>query len=162
MCVLGGTLGQESFFFIGRDQVYTFTGRTSQMKHPVLFVCSKYNPGNGLRHWSRWWWRHQFQRVCLVDDQVRILIPFSWQNGLFREFKDSEIEDEIREAFKVFDKEGNGFVKTAGQYWTPLGIFHVEKFCTCICSRTGRSDADNGGCALHWRNWRICAWGLVP
>ena len=32
----------------------------------------------------------------------------------FREFKDSEIEDEIREAFKVFDKEGNGFVKTAG------------------------------------------------
>jgi len=30
-----------------------------------------------------------------------------------KEFKDSEIEDEIREAFKVFDKEGNGFVKTA-------------------------------------------------
>jgi hypothetical protein len=35
--------------------------------------------------------------------------------GSFREFKDSEIEDEIREAFKVFDKEGNGFVKTAGE-----------------------------------------------
>ena len=34
--------------------------------------------------------------------------------SLPREFKDSEIEDEIREAFKVFDKEGNGFVKTAG------------------------------------------------
>ena len=34
----------------------------------------------------------------------------------FREFKDSEIEDEIREAFKVFDKEGNGFVKTAGVF----------------------------------------------
>ena len=31
-----------------------------------------------------------------------------------REFKDSDIEDEIREAFKVFDKEGNGFISTPG------------------------------------------------
>ena len=29
-----------------------------------------------------------------------------------REFHDSEIEDEIREAFRVFDKEGNGFIST--------------------------------------------------
>merc|ERR1712128_292427 len=29
-----------------------------------------------------------------------------------RDFKDSDIEDEIREAFKVFDKEGNGFIST--------------------------------------------------
>ena len=67
---------------------------------------------------SGWRWGHQFQRVCLVDDQVRIepTAPFCWQNSHFREFKDSEIEDEIREAFKVFDKEGNGFVKTAGQH----------------------------------------------
>ena len=27
-----------------------------------------------------------------------------------REFKDADIEDEIREAFRVFDKEGNGFI----------------------------------------------------
>lgn len=29
-----------------------------------------------------------------------------------REFKDADIEDEIREAFRVFDKEGNGFITT--------------------------------------------------
>ena len=53
----------------------------------------------------------------MVDDQVRIEQTehfFVVKIALFREFKDSEIEDEIREAFKVFDKEGNGFVKTAG------------------------------------------------
>ena len=27
-----------------------------------------------------------------------------------REFKDGDIENEIREAFRVFDKEGNGFI----------------------------------------------------
>ena len=26
------------------------------------------------------------------------------------EFKDGDIENEIREAFRVFDKEGNGFI----------------------------------------------------
>ena len=30
----------------------------------------------------------------------------------YREFHDSEIEEEIREAFRVFDKEGNGFIST--------------------------------------------------
>ena len=52
-----------------------------------------------------------------MKDQVRMeqTEPFFVAKiTLFREFKDSEIEDEIREAFKVFDKEGNGFVKTAG------------------------------------------------
>ena len=29
-----------------------------------------------------------------------------------REFKDSDIEGDIREAFRVFDKEGNGFIST--------------------------------------------------
>ena len=32
---------------------------------------------------------------------------------LCREFHDSDIEEEIREAFRVFDKEGNGFIATA-------------------------------------------------
>ena len=31
---------------------------------------------------------------------------------VIREFKDADIEDEIREAFRVFDKEGNGFITT--------------------------------------------------
>ena len=30
-----------------------------------------------------------------------------------REFHDADIEEEIREAFRVFDKEGNGFISTA-------------------------------------------------
>ena len=34
---------------------------------------------------------------------------------IFRDFKDSDIEDEIREAFRVFDKEGNGFISTPGR-----------------------------------------------
>lgn len=32
---------------------------------------------------------------------------------LFREFNDGDVEEEIREAFRVFDKEGNGFISTA-------------------------------------------------
>lgn len=81
----------------------------------ITNVCwiPQHNPGNGLCHWSRRWWRHQLQRICLADDQVRQK-KWAWANSFSREFKDSEIEDEIREAFKVFDKEGNGFVKTAG------------------------------------------------
>jgi len=30
-----------------------------------------------------------------------------------REFNDGDVEEEIREAFRVFDKEGNGFISTA-------------------------------------------------
>ena len=33
---------------------------------------------------------------------------------LFRELHDDEIEDEIREAFRCFDKEGHGFIPVAG------------------------------------------------
>ena len=32
---------------------------------------------------------------------------------VFREFNDGDVEEEIREAFRVFDKEGNGFISTA-------------------------------------------------
>ena len=80
---------------------------------------SQLDPGNGLCHWSRRRWRHQLQRIRLADDQVR---QKKWALAISfpREFKDSEIEDEIREAFKVFDKEGNGFVKTAG--WSELQL----------------------------------------
>ena len=33
-------------------------------------------------------------------------------SGKIREFKDSDIEEEVREAFRVFDREGNGFITT--------------------------------------------------
>ena len=52
----------------------------------------------------------------MVDDQVVKQYLFSkyyYLNILnFREFHDSDIEEEIREAFRVFDKEGNGFIST--------------------------------------------------
>ena len=34
------------------------------------------------------------------------------RSGKIREFKDSDIEEEVREAFRVFDREGNGFITT--------------------------------------------------
>ena len=52
----------------------------------------------------------------MVDDQVVKQYLFSKYYNLnilnFREFHDSDIEEEIREAFRVFDKEGNGFIST--------------------------------------------------
>ena len=34
---------------------------------------------------------------------------------LIRDFNDGDIEDEIREAFRMFDKEGNGFIPSVGK-----------------------------------------------
>ena len=31
---------------------------------------------------------------------------------MFREYKDNEVEEEVREAFRVFDREGNGYITT--------------------------------------------------
>ena len=33
---------------------------------------------------------------------------------IFREIHDQEIEEEIREAFRVFDRDGHGFISAAG------------------------------------------------
>ena len=44
---------------------------------------------------------------------LKMLDLFSMTGEHFpREFKDSDIEGDIREAFRVFDKEGNGFIST--------------------------------------------------
>ena len=42
-------------------------------------------------------------------------------NSVCREFSASEIEDEIREAFRVFDKEGNGFITIQGKTHCVVG-----------------------------------------
>ena len=45
-----------------------------------------------------------------------------------REIQDEDIEEEIREAFRVFDKEGNGFISTTGfTKQLGLGVVLVEK-----------------------------------
>ena len=35
---------------------------------------------------------------------------------LFREIHDAELEEEIREAFRVFDKDGHGFIPSMGGF----------------------------------------------
>ena len=42
-----------------------------------------------------------------------------------REFHDADIEEEIREAFRVFDKEGNGFISSAELATVMLSIGEV-------------------------------------
>ena len=37
------------------------------------------------------------------------------KNNISREIHDQEIEEEIREAFRVFDREGHGFICAAGR-----------------------------------------------
>ena len=32
-----------------------------------------------------------------------------------RDFNDSDIEDEIKDAFRMFDKDGNGFISSLGE-----------------------------------------------
>ena len=75
--------------------------------------------------WLTGWERgHQLQWVCVANDKVYICKISRWFSSLennsslwvcylsSREFKDSDIEGDIREAFRVFDKEGNGFIST--------------------------------------------------
>ena len=38
-------------------------------------------------------------------------------SSFIRDFNDGDIEDEIREAFRMFDKEGNGFITSGGNIW---------------------------------------------
>ena len=51
----------------------------------------------------------QVSRGRYLDISCRYLVDIMFA----REFHDSDIEEEIREAFRVFDKEGNGFISTA-------------------------------------------------
>ena len=68
----------------------------------------------------------------------------SINHNLFREFKDSDVEEEIREAFKVFDKEGNGFISSIGVFITPAFCFlKYSDFFRII-----RSYAEHWGCAF--------------
>ena len=42
-----------------------------------------------------------------------------------RDFNDGDIEDEIREAFRMFDKEGNGFITSVGNKANFPVIFYL-------------------------------------
>lgn len=42
------------------------------------------------------------------------VVSFFAIESVFRELHDDEIEDEIREAFRCFDKDGHGFIPVTG------------------------------------------------
>ena len=54
---------------------------------------------------------NEFVWLMTRQDKITVYMINSFN---FRDFKDADIEDEIREAFRVFDKEGNGFIPTPG------------------------------------------------
>ena len=51
----------------------------------------------------------------MADDKIALCFIITTNSQLFsREIYDQEIENEIREAFIIFDKEGHGFISSAG------------------------------------------------
>ena len=56
--------------------------------------------------------RSRREREMILDFLILMIIMMIMMMIMTREFKDADIEDEIREAFRVFDKEGNGFITT--------------------------------------------------
>ncbi len=51
-----------------------------------------------------------------------------------RKMKDTDSEEEIREAFRVFDKDGNGFISAAGKMH-----FLLHSACTILLAHTQKS-----------------------
>ena len=92
-------------------------------------------------------------QVQILETQ-RLRDPFTSLISIFlviiiiREIQDTEIEDEIREAFRVFDKEGHGFICAPGVflylYRKMKGIrllrtpFRAMKSIRCYCNMSHR------------------------
>ena len=55
-----------------------------------------------------------FNEFVWLMTRLEVCIFMTFLTDLCREFSASEIEEEIREAFRVFDREGNGFISTQG------------------------------------------------
>ena len=43
---------------------------------------------------------------------------------MFREIHDAELEEEIREAFRVFDKDGHGFIPSMGGFKSSIIVIY--------------------------------------
>ena len=76
----------------------------------------------------RFSWRINFKKILkknkiLLQSKTLFIFLFSTGNGtidfpefltmMARKMKDTDSEEEIREAFRVFDKDGNGFISAA-------------------------------------------------
>ena len=61
-----------------------------------------------------------------------------------RKMKDTDSEEEIKEAFKVFDKDGNGFISAAELRHVSAACTHMDSYYpACSCSRV---DANTDMC----------------
>ena len=49
---------------------------------------------------------HDYNSLTIINKSSSIMF--------YREIHDSDIEEEIREAFRVFDKDGHGFIPVPG------------------------------------------------
>jgi len=49
-----------------------------------------------------------------------------------RKMKDTDSEEEIREAFRVFDKDGNGFISAAELRFDFVFFFRIEFEFICV------------------------------
>ena len=53
--------------------------------------------------------------VWLMTRSLQESLLTTVNSNICRDFNDGDIEDEIREALRMFDKEGNGFITSVGQ-----------------------------------------------
>ena len=61
------------------------------------------------RPYRRWFFRRDLRPALLTPGAP----PWQFLNLMARKMKDTDSEEEIKEAFKVFDKDGNGFISAA-------------------------------------------------
>jgi Ca2+-binding EF-hand superfamily protein len=64
---------------------------------------------------------------------------------LARKIRDTDSEEEIREAFKVFDKDGNGYISAAELRYTMSERGEIYSHCDCwrradSCAERRKSD----------------------
>ena len=57
----------------------------------------------------------KFRKVVKCVIIVLFILPILVYVDIFREIHDTDIEEEIREAFRVFDREGHGFITVPGK-----------------------------------------------
>ena len=68
-----------------------------------------------------------------------------------RKMKDTDTEEEIREAFRVFDKDGNGFISAAELRWENTGLVSICARIDLIVSFVHQARHDQPGWEADWR-----------
>ena len=98
----GGSIGAEEF-----DQVMRTFGwepKEEELKEMVSVIDQD---GDGDISFNEFVW-------LMTRSGFESLQGFTKNSPIIRDFNDGDIEDEIREALRMFDKEGNGFITSVG------------------------------------------------